>query len=162
MLFCRNSLTCQLLGTPPYLAFKIKIDNRILRINLCILSIKKCYLYAWYFQYEFWANASKKLCWSTINVPFNILSTSICYCFDFIFKQWLDRMYSRSKIKWSTPTNSNANYRREIKLVPINMDYCLLQIGALKVFLGVRLHGGGSLYLTLIFQCKLPNLATKS
>ena len=27
-----------------------------------------------------------------------------------------------------------------MKLVPIIMDYCLLQFGALKFFLGVRLH----------------------
>ena len=49
-----------------------------------------------------------------------------------------------------TPINSNANYRREMKLVPTNMDYCLLQFYALKFFLGVRLHGG--LYLTLVFS----------
>ena len=29
-----------------------------------------------------------------------------------------------------------------MKLVPIIMDYCLLQFDALKIFLGVRLHGG--------------------
>ena len=33
-----------------------------------------------------------------------------------------------------------------MKLVPIIMDYCLLQFEALKLFLGVRLHG-----------CSLPN-----
>ena len=34
------------------------------------------------------------------------------------------------------------NYRREVKLVPIIIDYCLLQIHALKFFLGARLLGG--------------------
>ena len=29
-----------------------------------------------------------------------------------------------------------------MKLVPIIMDYCLLQFDALKFFLGVHLHGG--------------------
>ena len=49
-------------------------------------------------------------------------------------------MYSRSKEKkggGNIPTNSNKNYRREIKLVPINMDYCLLQFDALKIVSGV-------------------------
>ena len=34
--------------------------------------------------------------------------------------------YSSSKKKRSTPIYFNANYRREMKLVPIFMDYCLL------------------------------------
>ena len=50
-------------------------------------------------------------------------------------------MYSLSKKK-NTPNNFNPNYRTEMKLVPINMDYCLLQFDVLKFFLGVRLHGG--------------------
>ena len=29
-----------------------------------------------------------------------------------------------------------------MKLVPIILDYCLLQFDSLKFFLGVRLHGG--------------------
>ena len=52
-------------------------------------------------------------------------------------------MYSRPKKKGNTTINSNTNYRREIKLVPINMGYCLLKFDALKFILGVRLHGGG-------------------
>ena len=32
-----------------------------------------------------------------------------------------------------------------MKLVPIIMDYCLLQFDALKFLFGVRPHGGGSL-----------------
>ena len=35
----------------------------------------------------------------------------------------------------------NINYRTEMKMVPIIMDYCLLQFDALKFFLGMRLHG---------------------
>ena len=38
-----------------------------------------------------------------------------------------------------------------MKIVPINMDYCLLQFDALKFFLGVRLRGGG-MYLTNFFN----------
>ena len=41
-----------------------------------------------------------------------------------------------------TFTNFNTNYCRDMKLVPINMDYCLLQFDALIFFLGVRLHRG--------------------
>ena len=52
--------------------------------------------------------------------------------------------------KRNTPINSNTNYRKEMKFVPINMDYFLLQFGDLIFFLGVRLHGG--LYLTLFFS----------
>ena len=37
-----------------------------------------------------------------------------------------ERKYSRSKTQ-DTPINSQGNYRREMKLVPINMDYCLLE-----------------------------------
>ena len=40
------------------------------------------------------------------------------------------------------PIYFNTNYRTEMKLVLIIMDYCLLQIDALKIFFGVRLHGG--------------------
>ena len=45
------------------------------------------------------------------------------------------------KKKMNTPISSNANYRREMKFVPINMNYGLLQFDALKFVLGVRLHG---------------------
>ena len=55
------------------------------------------------------------------------------------------------KKKGTPPINSVTNYRREMKLIPINMDYSLLKFDALKFFLGVPLHGGG-LYLTLIFS----------
>ena len=53
------------------------------------------------------------------------------------------------KRKKYSPTNSNINYRREMKHAPINMNCCLLQFDALKFVLRARLHG--SLYLTLIF-----------
>ena len=48
--------------------------------------------------------------------------------------------YSWSKKK-KIPISFNMNYRREVKLVPIIIDYCLLQFDALKFFLRVRLHG---------------------
>ena len=38
----------------------------------------------------------------------------------------------------------NANYRTEMKLVPVIMDYCLLRFEAFKFFVGLRLHGGFS------------------
>ena len=48
----------------------------------------------------------------------------------------------------------SANYRTEMKLVPIIMDYCLFQFDALKFFLDERLRG--SLYLTLLFSMQTP------
>ena len=51
-------------------------------------------------------------------------------------------MYSQSKKKRTPPINSNTNYCREMKLVLINMDCCILQFVALKIVLGVCLHGG--------------------
>ena len=51
-------------------------------------------------------------------------------------------MHNRSK---KSPIYFKTNYRTEIKLVQNSMDYCLLQFDALKFFLGVHLHGGGSL-----------------
>ena len=62
-------------------------------------------------------------------------------------------MHNRSK-KQITP-NSNTNYRREIKLIPFNMDYCLLQFNALIFFLGHLSIWGGGIYLTLIFSMSL-------
>ena len=50
----------------------------------------------------------------------------------------------------NTPIYFNTNYRTEMKLVPIIMDYSLHQFDAIKFFLGVRLHG--VLYLTLVFS----------
>ena len=62
---------------------------------------------------------------------------------------WL--MYNGSK-KNHTHTHTriyfNTNYSKEMKLIPINMVYCLLQFDVLYVFFGVRLDGKS---LTLIF-----------
>ena len=48
-----------------------------------------------------------------------------------------------------------------MKLVPINMDHCLLQFEALKFLQGVCPHGG-SLPTFTFFQYLPPNLTTKS
>ena len=60
------------------------------------------------------------------------------------------------KEKTKYPYFFYTNYRAEIKLVPIIMDYYLLQFDALKFFLGLRLHVG-SLFIFNFFQCKFPN-----
>ena len=44
--------------------------------------------------------------------------------------------------KKPTPICFNTNNCREMKFVPIIMNYFLLQFDALKFFLEVRLHGG--------------------
>ena len=44
--------------------------------------------------------------------------------------------------KRNTSIYFNINYRIEMKLVPIIMDYCLFQFDVLNFFLEVRLHGG--------------------
>ena len=49
----------------------------------------------------------------------------------------------KKKKNGTPPLISSTNYRREMKPVPINMDYCLLQFRALKFYFGVRLQGGG-------------------
>ena len=59
------------------------------------------------------------------------------------------------------PINFNANYRREIKFISINMDYCLLQFDAMNFFLEVRLHGG-ALSNFNFFNINPPNCTTKS
>ena len=51
-------------------------------------------------------------------------------------------MYIRSKKNENTFTYFVQNYRTKMKLVPIIIDYCLLQFDALKFFFGIRLHGG--------------------
>ena len=56
-----------------------------------------------------------------------------------LFCTFLRNVHFKRK-KNETP-NSNTNYRTEMKLAPINMDYCLLQFDALNRFLEVRLHG---------------------
>ena len=57
---------------------------------------------------------------------------------------------SRLKKKKNIHINSNTNYRKEMKLVPFNMDYCLLEFDTLKFYSRVRLHGG--LILTSFFS----------
>ena len=50
-------------------------------------------------------------------------------------------MYSRLAKKRNTPIYFNINYHTEMKLVPIIMDYCLLQLDTLMFFLRVHLYG---------------------
>ena len=38
----------------------------------------------------------------------------------------------QKKKNWKTPTNFITNYRREMKLVSVIMDYCLLQFDAIQ------------------------------
>ena len=69
-------------------------------------------------------------------------------------------MYSWSNKKRNTPIYFDTNYRTEMKLELIIMDYCLLQCDALKFFLGVfLLHGGGSLPNFNCFQSQPPNFS---
>ena len=63
------------------------------------------------------------------------------------------------KKKRNAPTNFNKMYRREMKLVPINMDYSLLQFGALKLVLEVFYIT--CLQLTLIFSMESPKFDYK-
>ena len=49
-------------------------------------------------------------------------------------------MYCRSQKEKINPTYFNTNYRREMKLVPIIMNNCLLKFDALKFFLAVHLQ----------------------
>ena len=51
----------------------------------------------------------------------------------------------KRKKKRNIPIYFNKNYRTEMKLVPLIMDYCQVQFDALKFFLGVRLYGGSLL-----------------
>ena len=51
-------------------------------------------------------------------------------------------LYIVGQKKRNTPVYFNTSYGTEMKLVPIIMDYCLLQFKALKIFLGVCVHGG--------------------
>ena len=64
----------------------------------------------------------------------------------------------RKKKKKYTPLNFNINYRREMKLLPINMNNCPFQFDALKFLLVVHLHGGLNLTLILsIYTTKFFN-----
>ena len=69
-------------------------------------------------------------------------------------------MYSKSNKKRNTPIYFNINYRSEMKLLPIEEDYCLLSFDALIFFLAIFFVR--DLYQTLIFfQIKTPNVTTK-
>ena len=69
------------------------------------------------------------------NLPFNRTSLSE-YFFSRLHLDLYIYIYINSSINFKT------SYRREMKLVPIDMDYRRLQCDAFKFFLGVRLHGG--------------------
>ena len=43
--------------------------------------------------------------------------------------------------KTNTPFNFNTYYRREMKFIPINIDYCQLQFDAIQFFLGISPRG---------------------
>ena len=66
----------------------------------------------------------------------------------------------KKKKKTEQPINFNTNYRGEMKLIPINMDYCLLQFDALKFFLWVCLQRGS--LSSVNFSMYTHNLTTKS
>ena len=63
-------------------------------------------------------------------------------CFLFVFVKWHLCTVGQKK---DTLISSNANYPREMKLIPTNMDHYLLQL-MLDVFLVVRLNGGSLSY----------------
>ena len=48
----------------------------------------------------------------------------------------------KKKKKKNTRINSNTNHRREVKLIPMNMDYSLIQFDTLKLLSKVRLYEG--------------------
>ena len=75
---------------------------------------------------------------------------------------WYRVPYSWSKKrKRNTPIYFNTNSRTKMKLVPIIMDYCLLQFDALKFFLGVYQHGESQPNFNF-FSVNPPNFSTKS
>ena len=51
-------------------------------------------------------------------------------------------VYTVGEKKRNTPIYFSTNHRTEMKLLPIIMDYSLLEFDVLKFFLGARLHGG--------------------
>ena len=69
--------------------------------------------------------------------------------------------FDNNKKKKNTPNNFNTNYRRKMKLAPVNMDYCMPQFNALIFFTGIRLQEGSRRNL-IFFQCKPTNLTVKS
>ena len=62
--------------------------------------------------------------------------------------------------KMDTTINSNTNYRREMKHVPVNIDYNLFQFDTSKFVIGVHPLGGS--VPNLNFQCKVKNMTKNS
>ena len=62
---------------------------------------------------------------TVVNTWFNYSFENYCWVKNNLFKLFCI-MYSSSNKKRNTPIYFNANYPREMKLVPIIMDYCLL------------------------------------
>ena len=56
--------------------------------------------------------------------------------------QHICKIVQKRKKKRKTLFIFNANYGKEMELLPVNIDYCLFKIVALAFFLRVRLHGG--------------------
>ena len=71
-------------------------------------------------------------------------------------------MYSRSNKQTNKQTKQtiyfNTNYPRKVELVPLNMDYCLLQFEALIFFLGSVYTGEGALPNCNFFKVSLQIL----
>ena len=56
-------------------------------------------------------------------------------------KKKRERERERERKRGNNFINFHTNYRRRIKFMLINMDFCLLEFDALNFFLGDRLHG---------------------
>ena len=68
-----------------------------------------------------------------------------------------------NKIKWKRkPINIKTNYPKGMKLIPINIYFCLLQFDALKFFLGDLLHEVSLPNFIFFFQYKPLNLTALS
>ena len=67
-----------------------------------------------------------------------------------MYKEKKKKERKEKRKKRNIPIYFNTNYGTEMKLVPIIMDYCLLQFDALKFFLGSVYMG--DMNLTLIFS----------
>ena len=66
--------------------------------------------------------------------------------------------FSECTVSKNIPIYFDKNYHTEMSLVPFIMDYCLLQFDAVKLFLGVHKHGGGSLPNFSFSNVNLQNL----
>ena len=84
-----------------------------------------------------------------------ILLKQICYLSE--KKVFLCKVGQKKR---NTPIYFNTNYRTEMKLIPIIMDYYLLQFDALKLLLGVRLYRGSQTNFNF-FNVNTPLLSTK-